>query len=188
MKFKFDAQNKSYGSLPEVTYFKCNSRGRSTTTEPWITSYSHRDEDLDKDHVSSIGQCTGYLITSFMIYSPLVASRFIDFSIFLGLFQKISSLFPMMIFDIKLCFIYHKYSMSDGYLSHIHQMDIQSISTYLKSHLESYHETFISIPFLMRFGKHLLFIGAPHSKWFILLIYLITDEKRSDYKTQNPLS
>jgi len=54
-------------------------------------------------------------------------------------------------------------------------MDIYlpSIEAYLESHLEAYHERFISIPFLIGFGKHLLSLGAPPSKWFILLIYLI---------------
>ena len=54
--------------------------------------------------------------------------------------------------------------MSNGYLSPIHLMDIQSIQAYLESHLEAYHEIFVSIPFLMGFGKYLLSLGASPSK------------------------
>ena len=43
-------------------------------------------------------------------------------------------------------------------------MDIQSIEAYLESYLKAYHERFISIPFLMGFGKHLFSLGAPPSK------------------------
>jgi len=54
--------------------------------------------------------------------------------------------------------------MSNGSLSPIHPMDIQSIQAYLGSHLEAYHEIFVFIPFLMGFGNYLLSLGAPPSK------------------------
>ena len=63
--------------------------------------------------------------------------------------------------------------LTDLYLPSIRW--ISNPSKLIQNHIQKlYHERFISIQFLLGFRKNILSLGAPPSKWFILLTYLIT--------------